>query len=103
MTAKRLLRAANRGSTSVKRTPTVRVAIGANGPPYLASAFGLGSKVSMCEGPPDSQTSSTDLALREASDAAAPEPAGSRPRANGTDAAARTKARRVTPAQVCDR
>ena len=88
-------RAASFGSSSVNRTPGVRVAIVANGPRYSAGALGLGSKRSRWLGPPPSQTRRIDLALGDSAAASVPSMAAFR--ANGAAIPARRNVRRFTP------
>src|SRR5262249_24981356 len=97
--AKRSLRAASLGSSSVKRTPAVRVGMVAKGPRYSAGALGLGSKVSRWLGAPQSQSRSTDLA-RTAPYRALSSARLEVLRANGASSPARKNARRLMPWQT---
>src|SRR5262245_60808952 len=50
------------GNSSPMRTPVTRVGMLANGPRKSAGAFGLGSQVSSCAGPPHSHSRMTERA-----------------------------------------
>ncbi len=75
----RFMTLARLGRTSLICKPGTALAIGWNSPRTSAGAVGLGSNVSRCDGPPDSQISTQFFTFTERADpGTAPAPARSR-------------------------